>query len=562
MTAYTATQNGDWTNAATWGGAGTPTADNDTATIPLGIVVDFDANTSALATGLGTITVNGTLRAKRAAGTYYLKLASTAFITLGASSVLDASDGAGGAYQSNASFTIGINGGSSSLISGTPGFAITMLCAEPTIKFIRLSSAAAALDTVLNVDTDITAEPYWVNGGTVRIDNPETTATNFSEERTIASRTATTITLTAGITAAKPAGSYITICDRNVSLLRLSGSQQGNAISANSTSLIQIAAHVRNFNTAFVNGRYTYAGGVWNGNNTAFTGATNDIPCVNTAQITGCGTSFSSGNSVEFTGKVSGCQNTFTGSSNGCIIRNAILCGNVSGTTMVFINTTFDAASTRNLAGSGATLINCILHFAVTAMSSIRGVSRLYNTLLDPSVAANEHTSYLAPNRNLSDYTESFDHDQVTGAFKAWAAGGVVVNVATPVFGSRPQSYDHKCEHADYPVYLQRDVWVAPGQSLGVICYVRKTASMAYLPRLWVFSADNDPFFSGTPNVEKIMTDSVDTWETLSAQIVNPSSLPKLYRVRTVAKNATGDVYFDFDTFVGSGVGRSRVVAA
>jgi len=55
---YTATQNGDWNNSATWGGAGTPTS-NDAVTIPVGITVAIPAILTVDRNH--TTTVNGTL---------------------------------------------------------------------------------------------------------------------------------------------------------------------------------------------------------------------------------------------------------------------------------------------------------------------------------------------------------------------------------------------------------------------------------------------------------------------------------------------------------------------
>ena len=55
MASYTSTQSGDWDNAATWGGGGTPTGTGDNATIANGHTVTFDVD---LVNTIGNVTIN------------------------------------------------------------------------------------------------------------------------------------------------------------------------------------------------------------------------------------------------------------------------------------------------------------------------------------------------------------------------------------------------------------------------------------------------------------------------------------------------------------------------
>jgi hypothetical protein len=108
---------------------------------------------------------------------------------------------------------------------------------------------------------------------------------------------------------------------------------------------------------------------------------------------------------------------------------------------------------------------------------------------------------------------------------------------------------------------MQQRVYVPAGGRLYVRCYVRKDVSMAYLPRLWVFGGEKEPLLAGTPDAEAIMSNSTDTWEVLEATVTNTTDTPKVYMVRTLAKNASGNVYFDPEIIV-SGISRSRLVGA
>jgi hypothetical protein len=166
-----------------------------------------------------------------------------------------------------------------------------------------------------------------------------------------------------------------------------------------------------------------------------------------------------------------------------------------------------------------------------------------YNTLFGSST---EFLSYNAAPRQAWDYAESIDHDQTAGAFRSWCRGGIATSVSSPVFdASRVRSYKHTPESATYPVFMQRKVFVPAGGSLYVRCYIQKDATMSYLPRLWVFSADKEPLISGSPDSEQIMTDSLNTWEILTATVTNSTDSAKAYLVRTLAKNASGNVYTD-----------------
>ena len=213
MATRTSTTSGLFSVGATWVGGVAP-VDGDAFVIAAGHSVEFDQDMSGYATGMLASTINGTLFFSRTAGTYYLKLGAN--LTIGSTGTVDASDGAGGSYPSNCKATIFLNGNFN--CNYTTGSVINLRCLDAVIKYVKLSGTEAIGSTVLDVDTDVTTDALWANGALIRIDDVNQAAE--SEERTISGAPSSTqITITVGLTAAKAAGSYVTLVSRNVQIL-------------------------------------------------------------------------------------------------------------------------------------------------------------------------------------------------------------------------------------------------------------------------------------------------------------------------------------------------------
>lgn len=554
MTAYTSAQSGDFNDAATWGGSGTPTSSGDSFTIAGGHVVQFNVDLSGLASGLGASTINGTLYFRRSAGTYCLKLAGT--LTVGTSGTLDASDGSGGAYPANCTATILLNGSYSVTVSGSG--AVNLICGEPTHQYVRLTQAESAGATTLHVDTDVTGDPLWASGALVRVDNVNQGVQ--SEERTISGApTASSIALTAGLTAAKLADACVILVARNVKIL---GTGSGTGINGGGTGGV-VSAEIRQLANGISGATgLTLGGTITNCGTAGITGGSGSH--VIHAAVSGCATGISSGGAHVISGIISGCT---TGTSPGsqayshvALVISGCAIGATGGGQNRFVNTEVSGCTSGISGGGGHLLLNATLKNNTQDLNATNDV-RADNTLLESTT---EFSGYNSSGRTLATYSESRDHDQVAGAFRSWCKGGIVSSVASPVYdASRVRSYNAVCESADYPAFLQRQVWVPDGGSLFVRCYARKDASMSYrLPRLWVFSADKEPLVSGTPDAEMTMdaADTVDTWEVLTAAVSNASGAAKAYVVRMLAQNASGNVYFDPEITVSAGVSRGRLV--
>ncbi len=70
-----------WSNPANWDGGVAVPANNDSVTIPSGQTCEFDVDQSGFADGIDGLTITGTLKLTRTAGTYYLKIKAAKTIT-------------------------------------------------------------------------------------------------------------------------------------------------------------------------------------------------------------------------------------------------------------------------------------------------------------------------------------------------------------------------------------------------------------------------------------------------------------------------------------------------
>lgn len=539
MAARTASVSGKWSATATWGGAAVP-VDGDTVTINASVLVEFDVDQSGFANGLGASTINGTLYASRTAGTYYLKM--NASLTVAAGGTLDASDGSNGTYPANCTFTIAFNGNFT--ISATTSTSnVTLRCGEPTHKYAKLTQNESAAATTLHVDTDLTGggDALWASPSLVRVD--DINQAQESEQYTISSVTSTTVVLTSGLTNAKSTGAYILLVSRNVKILGPGSTGTGITGGNSYPSTNVTGAEIRGLSVAFTTPTNHTINGTISGCASGLSATTAN--CIINAIITGLtGTACVGGYNCTVNGIISGCQTAISGTYGWIVSASAIITGCVNALNVVFgmkfygkISGCGNALSTGNVNFYSASLLNNSV--GLTSLMDVK----CYNTLFTSSADGN----YSNPIRSSQvQYSESYDHNQVVGAYKAWSMGGLTVDDTGTVYdSSRARSYKLTCETATYLGFFQREIELQPGQSVYVRCYVQKSVSMSYLPRLWVMSSDKEPIITGSPDSEVIMTNSTSTWEILETTVTNTATYPKKYIVRMLGKNASGNVWFD-----------------
>jgi len=115
---------------------------------------------------------------------------------------------------------------------------------------------------------------------------------------------------------------------------------------------------------------------------------------------------------------------------------------------------------------------------------------------------------------------------------------------------------------ATYAAHWRQLLLAPAGAKVRMTFWLRKDASMAYLPRVWVFEDGYEPFLDATDIIHTFtMTNSTDTWESETYEYENTATYDKLLAVRFLGKNATGNVYSQLEVeSVGSGGGAVRIV--
>lgn len=546
MAARTMNASGDFNDGTKWVGGVAP-VNGDSFTINLGVDCTMNEDQSAFATGMLASTCNGTLRFSNSSGGY-LKMAGN--LTLGAAASLLINGGVVTAFPAALTAVIQFTGAFG--VVSTTTTVVDIRCQDtPTHKYGNLSGAESIGATVLEVNFDPTSagnSAYWAVGAIIRIDDINQAVE--SEERVIQSVSSSSITITAGLTAAKSAGAYIILVSRNVKIIGAGAVGTGLSTITNGF----IAAEVRGFSVGINAATTCTINGTISG---CATGVQSVAASTVNANFTGCTNGVNASTNVILTGLISGITRVFSVSSVSiCCVVSGIISGcseGMSGNSDMLLtgsirNCNFAIMGALNLKTNGAILENN--NFDLRFVRS----GRLFNTQLNSST---EFLGYNSDtNRKVSDYIESIDHDGIVGNYKAWVLGGLVTTSTATVFDLRPRSYQHAPESTTYPVFMKREVLVPAGETLSVTCYARKTVTMSYLPRLWLFSAEKDPLIFGSPDAQDTMTDSVDAWETLEAELTNSTDSDKTYVVMTLAKNATGNVYFDPVISTGGGAGR------
>lgn len=531
-----------WSNAANWDGGVAVPADGDSITIPAGQTCEYDIDNSAM-TGFAGITVTGTLNVSATAGTYVLKQRVSGYIS-GAGTFNCGSSGS--ALPANVKFTLAAG---NATFNGTSGLTVNIYGQIPTYSFCKLSGAEAAGQTRLEVDTDVSAQ--WAANDTIYIVNINNAAN--VEERTIGAVASTYIDITAGLTGAKNSGSYVIRANRNVTITT------GATLLAN----YDIRC-INNFSKSKLNisGAYIKSSTIAKDTQGYFT------DCVflqssfqNNPMIFECN-NITLNNCVFVTQSALAAGGYFDACS-GFTIKNSLLAGNYSTRGLAsylndceFYNCTF--AGNNNIFQwglSGTTVKSCTFTGNKYPLYSAEGI-KLYGLTLGGTA---EH--YLYQSMSDCQITEHYDPEGSTGSYKAWSSGGVVTSQTSVKPTGYTQAYLHALESATYPAFWTKSFSVEPGKTVAVEVQLRKDASMAYLPKVYLMSNDDNPLTNGTPVDSFEMTNSTDTWETDTFAITNSTDYDQDYTLWFVAKNATGNAYSAYDiTTAGGGTSAVKIM--
>ena len=553
MATRTSVGSGLWSSVGTWD-TGVP-VDGDDVVIASGHVIEFDANQSAFVTGV-KVTITGTLTHTTAAGSYCLFLKTGASV-VGAGTWNIGTSGAPIPFASKHTVT----GAAGWYVDGVSGLTMTVYGAEPTYTSIKLSADEAIGQTELSVDTDVTGD-IWAAGDIIRID--DINRGRESEERIIATGgiAAGTITVTAGLTAAKSTGAVVSLITRNIRII---------AVGTGSYTIYRVG-------TGSVT-KLTVAGGMWYGvNKSLFTACPYLV--VSGGTISGNGDGISScSNSVVSGGVFSGNSNgisscsaatisggVFSGNSNGIsncsnsVVSGGVFSGNGSG-----INSCSNSVVSGGVFSGNYNGINSCSNSVVSGGTFNGNNYDIANTTGNlfgvELTAAIEHYQYTNITNGWHSL-QSDNHDAVEGAVKAWCKGGVV----TSQTAIKPDGYTQACAHAlesaSYPAFWYKKFTVPAGQIYSIEVQLRKSTSMAYLPRVYLMASIGNPLAGAAPVDTFTMTDSVNTWESDTFTVDNSAGDYDLdYALWFVAKNASGNVYSAYDiTTQGGGTSSVKIL--
>lgn len=555
MPTITSNGSGLWSAGATWVGGAVP-IDNDTVVIAAGHVVEFDVDQSAFPNGIAGITVTGTLKLTRTAGTYYMKIKAATVIN--GAGVFDCGASAIDAIPFAAKHTI--TGGSGWYISGSSGTGLTMTvyAAEPAIKSIFLTGPEAIGSTVLDVGTDVTGD-IWRDGDTIIICNINKARDMEVRVIAVGGIAPGTITITSGLTAAKIAGSTIHLMTRNVRFVSGGGSvytirdfKSGKLIIAGG-EFVGLTYHFAGANLgAIVSGGsfYTPANNMY-----SFVDCLNMV--ISGGVFGGWGALYGANGSVLSGGTFSGMDRGFTGgvgislsggifyginyvfySVSGCFISGVVAQGNnyvVFTSNGIIDNCTF-TGNRYAFHQSFFNVTNCLSQSNTNDISS--SVIKAFNT----SFLSPENTGYGGLAREI--YSESINHDAVPAAFRSWTKGGITSSQAVTVPVGYTQANQTVLENANFEGFWQKEILVAAGASVSIEMWLRKDAAMAYLPRCIIFDkAAADPFMGGAGIHTFTMTNSVDTWESETYVYSNLTANDITLVIRFQGMNAANNMF-------------------
>ncbi len=551
---------GAWTaDAATVWDTGIAPANGDTVNVNGPHNVTFDADMSGWANGVTLIIDSGaTLTIKDDGGSYYLM--TSADITH--DGTMQA--GTSASVPFTGTFTLDFNLTASSIICSGGGV-INFYCIEATNKFVKLTAQEPGAETVLAVDTDVTAD-IWAIGDVVEIS--EGGGYNDTESDTIAAIAAGTITITGGLAAQKEIDSFVTLVTRNIRIINSTTFAIEDVDNSTINCAVYDCTHGIDGSTTGGN----VIGGAIKGNEA--TGVALKFiysSTINAALVgTGNGLSYCYNCEVTSDAVVAGCYYS-------CLYsRNMVLRGNWTSarhfvsysSSIVFAATHTKGYLTAIVQSNDIILQDVTIDTGLQAISIVEGITasgctfqnntrdladqttngRFYNCLF---ASGTEFNNYNDENsRGTWCYVESLNHDQVESAYKAWCVGGIVTSqTASPPTGYSIW-YELACESASYPCFRQYKIVVLPGTAIEVEGYIRIADAVdhtSYPPALQIIDVFADPLVDQTQNPlaedEIPIPDGSDaTWQAVSVIWANQGASPKNVIVRMIAQNAAADV--------------------
>ncbi len=500
---------GEWSEPGTWAEGVVP-GDGDTVIIAADDVVTFDVDMSGWENGIAGLTCDGTMDCSTSIGTYALKtsanISGTGRINCGSSET---------AYPSNCTMTFDFDSKPNSFICGS-GLTLNLHCTEPTHPVVALSGAAAAGQTELSVDTDVSGD-IWMPGKTVRIDAVSRSVPD-SEERVISMDgiVSGAITVDVGLTNAKVPGARVVLITRNIRIIGsaayavrymiggvLGCEISGCAVGVAGSSSCTISGTISGCNSGVSSCSVSSISGTISG---CYSGVADLLGCLISGTISGCNLGVQRGSDSMISGAISGCTAGVHGGSN--TIQDAMLGGN-----------SYDLRRVGSLSA--------------------------YNTLFDSVV---ENYDYDTDNVPPWTYVASYDHDGVTGAFRAWMQGGVVVSDVNVAPLGYATSYRHVCTSSAMPCFRQELITVGPSQTLEVRGKILILDNHdVWAPRLELVDVRADPLVdaSAVALVSAVIPKPLGRyyWQDVTARYTNTHMIGKQVWIRCSTQQSGNDIF-------------------
>lgn len=568
MATRTSVGSGNWSAAGTWD-TGVP-ADTDAVVIASGHTVVFDVDQSAFGTGIGDLTINGTLNVSTTTST---NMRITAAKAIRGTGTFNIGTAGAGAIPFAVKFTL--TGGAGWYFKGsdTTGLTVNIYGTEPTNKWVQFSGAEAIGQTELSVGTDVTGEAsYWKAGD-------EVMATSYrgatsTELLTIGSVAASAITMTGALTSAKVTGDYLVLLSRNITITFVATTNgflefkdgklhigSGRIIAADNYCVRDCINPVMSggvIQPTTIGSQFACYASSLQLTGGSIVGLARGIYGSNYATMSGgliAGTNEPTNGAAGFTlsgGIIYGYKDyqgaIHNASNNARLLGGTIVCNTngfalsvsrnayVNGTTfhntptLIASDTEGTVIKSMNITGTAGTV------FYRTPSATLYGID-----LSGFTTEMNGYVNYTYPNGIV----ECLDYNGVSGAYKGWTRGGLAVSQTSVMPSGYSLAYlITPASGYAHPAFFNQYFIVPAGESRSIEVQLRKSASMTYLPRVYLSYKVGEPLAGETPLDSFTMTDSTDTWETDTFTIDNTAGTTDLeYKLVFVANAASGNVY-------------------
>ncbi len=558
MASYTATQDGLWSQASTWGGSGVP-GNGDTVTIPAGRTVTFDVDQSSFASGLAGLTVDGVLSWKTDTVTY-LKMATD--INIGGTGTLQVGRPDNRiqrpAQGSQVRATIKLQGSHSKIT--TPNIYAYGWDERLNRTTLAANASAGATQVVLTDDLNLQAgDQILIGAGTVNDYMTESAKGVY----TVSSydQSTRTVTLTGALGHGRLAGDYVGVYNRTIffdtvrnpsfesytpGYYRFEGATIRNSIGWVSTLNIPLADGVLADKCTFMSrgmygGQYgpPYTVGPYTVQNSTFYNS--DVYWSQNTTFKDC----------TFIHRESAYEG-FVAHSAGAVFDS---CWFQNARAVVYKNTAWGygfsqhrSCKARNLqSGAYAHFPHRMICYdmdfgSFTPVDSLFHHHRLYDCLA-PTISI----SY--GGATLEGALESFNHNQVPGEYRLYQYGGVTLKVTDIPAPGRTYSHKTSLTSTYSPAVVGRPLGVLdPGETLVLTAWIRKdktSAEMPYTPRVQVLRGDNWINKRDLDVLKEALMDSskVNEWDKVVVKYRNTESYPVRVSGRVKMMGSTGNVW-------------------